>query len=107
MLRQILMLILIAGTMTVHAGEMDGKSVYESSCVVCHGAGVAGAPKTGDATTWKERIAKGMATLEESAIKGVQGYAGAMPPKGGNASLSDEEVKAAVAYMVEHSQESQ
>ncbi len=81
--------------------QEDGKAIYEQTCVACHGAGVAGAPKLGDAETWKDRIAKGKEVLYESSIDGVQGYTGYMPPKGGNTSLSDDAVKAAVDYMVE------
>ena len=95
---------MLACSTATQAGEMDGKAVYDSSCAACHASGVAGAPKLGDNAVWAERIAKGMAALEESAINGLQGYSGTMPPKGGNASLSDDEVKAAVAYMVEQSQ---
>jgi cytochrome c5 len=77
--------------------------VYSSACVACHGAGVAGAPKTGDKAGWSPRIAQGNATLYEHAIKGYQGKAGVMPAKGGNAALSDAEVKAAVDLMVAQS----
>lgn len=86
---------------TANAAPADkGKAVYDSTCAACHGAGVAGAPKFGDKAAWKDRIAKGNATLHEHAIKGFQGKAGFMPPKGGNASVPDEDVKAAVDYMV-------
>jgi cytochrome c5 len=76
-----------------------GKKIYDTACVACHGAGVAGAPKLGDKANWAPRIQQGSATLYEHAIKGFQGKAGFMPPKGGS-SASDEEVKAAVDYMV-------
>jgi cytochrome c5 len=75
-----------------------GKKLYESACVACHGAGIAGAPKFGDKAAWADRIKQGQNVLYEHAIKGFQGKAGMMPPKGGSAA-SDEEVKAAVDYM--------
>lgn len=79
----------------------DGKAVYESVCKVCHGTGVMGAPKQGDKAGWADRMGQGIAKLEENAIKGFKGKKGVMPPKGGNSTLSDDEVKAAVAYMVD------
>jgi cytochrome c5 len=78
----------------------DGAKVYKSVCRACHGTGVIGAPKVGDKAAWAGRISQGMATLEEHAIKGFKGKKGMMPPKGGRKSLSDDDVKAAVAYMV-------
>ncbi len=82
---------------------MDGKAVFESACVVCHGAGIAGAPKFGDKAAWAPRIAQGTATLEKHALAGFQGSAGFMPAKGGRADLSDDAVRAAVEYMVSQS----
>ena len=81
----------------------DGQQVYQAGCVVCHGAGIAGAPKLGDKGQWAKRIAKGVGSLYAGAVNGVQGSAGAMPAKGGNPALSDAEVKAAVDYMVAQS----
>ena len=78
----------------------DGQQVYQASCVACHGAGVAGAPKLDDKGQWTKRIGKGVNTLYLSAINGVQSSAGVMPAKGGNPALSDAEVRAAVDYMV-------
>ena len=73
-----------------------GEKVYTASCVSCHGAAVLGAPKLGDKPSWIQRIAKGVNTLYVSAIEGIK----MMPPRGGNAALKDEEMKAAVDYMV-------
>jgi cytochrome c5 len=82
---------------------VNGQQIYQSACVACHGAGIAGAPKVGDAGLWAKRIAKGLDTLYASAINGVQGNAGVMPAKGGNPALSNAEVKAAVDYIVAQS----
>ena len=78
------------------AGAADGKQVFDSTCTACHSTGVAGAPKLGDKAAWAPRIKQGMDTLLQSALKGK----GAMPPKGGNASLSDADVRAAIEFMV-------
>ncbi len=92
-----------AGTMMAKADTAGGEAVYTQSCAACHDAGIAGAPKTGDQAAWAARIERGMDSLVKNAITGYQGEAGMMPAKGGNAALSDEEVEAAVHYMVERS----
>ena len=92
-----------AGDGAAPAQPTDGKTVYETACVACHGAGIAGAPKFGDKAAWASRIAQGEATLHEHAIQGYQGSAGFMPAKGGRVDLSDEAVKAAVDYMTAES----
>ncbi len=74
----------------------EGKKVYDTACFACHASGVAGSPKLGDTAAWAPRIALGIDALYESSIKGK----GAMPPKGGNMSLEDSAIKAAVDYMV-------
>lgn len=84
--------------------QISGEEVYNSACAVCHGAGIAGAPKVGDATVWTARIAQGDDKLYANAINGYQGSAGVMPAKGGRADLTDEAVRAAVDYMIEQSQ---
>ena len=76
-----------------------GKALYNSACIACHGAGVAGAPKIADKAAWAPRIKQGNAVLYEHALKGFQGKAGVMPPKGGS-SAPDADVKAAVDFMV-------
>lgn len=78
---------------------IDGAAIYKKSCGLCHASGVAGAPKYGDKAQWAPRIAQGNDTLYTHAIQGFKGKAGVMPAKGGNTSLSDEQVKAAVDYM--------
>jgi cytochrome c5 len=74
----------------------SGSEVYQLACAACHAAGVAGAPKTGDGPGWAPRVAKGKATLYTHALNGFN----LMPARGGNTSLSDAEVKAAVDYLV-------
>ncbi len=83
---------------------VDGQKVYQASCIACHGAGIAGAPMVGNAAAWTSRIEAGADSLYTNAINGFQGSSGVMPGKGGNAALSDDEVKAAVDYMVSQSQ---
>lgn len=73
----------------------NGKKVYDMACVACHASGVAGAPKFGDKAAWAPRLATGLDALTTSVIKGK----GAMPPKGGNASIPDADIRAAVEYM--------
>lgn len=85
-----------AKPMPVADSSGKGESIYKQSCAVCHAAGVAGAPKLTDKAAWAPRIAKGMEAMYASSIKGK----GAMPAKGGNPSLADADVKAAVDYMV-------
>ena len=73
----------------------SGEAIYASVCKACHETGVAGAPKTGDKAAWAPRIASGMAAMLKSAANGK----GAMPARGGAPDLSDDELKAAVAFL--------
>ena len=82
------------------AADLGGEEVFKQTCQACHGAGIAGAPKIGDAAAWGPRIAKGADTLHKHAIEGFQGQAGFMPPKGGATSLSDKSIMNAVDYMI-------
>ena len=84
-------------------GPKTGEEVYNSLCTACHAAGVAGAPKMGDAGAWGARIAQGQATLFKHAIEGFTGKTGVMPAKGGNPALSDLEVERAVVFMANKS----
>lgn len=80
---------------------MTGEQVVSKVCGACHQAGVLGAPKIGDAAAWKARIDAqgGVDAIVEGAVKGIN----QMPPRGGDPSLSDEEMHAAVAYMLQQS----
>ena len=78
------------------APAASGKTVFDANYQACHATGAAGAPKLGDKAAWAPRIGAGVAALQASALKGKN----AMPPKGGNLSLADADVKAAVEYMV-------
>jgi cytochrome c5 len=86
------------------ATTMTGPQVYNAACIACHGPGIAGAPKVGDAAAWAPRIAQGNSTLYDHAVNGFTGAAGFMPPKGARMDLSDQEVHDAVDYMVSESQ---
>ena len=79
------------------AATVDGQKVYQASCQACHVAGVAGAPKLGDKEAWAPRIAKGKDALFSSINNGLN----AMPPKGACMSCSEDELRAALEYMVE------
>src|SRR6267378_1577242 len=81
------------------AGSRTGEQVYKAVCTSCHQTGVAGAPKLGDKAAWAPHLMHGTDGLLQSALKGK----GAMPPKGGNPSLSDDDVRAAVEFMVSQS----
>ena len=84
---------------TAAAEDLPGERVYQEACVACHGAGVAGAPKFGDAAAWGPRLAQSADTLYKHAIEGYQGKAGFMPPKGGRPDLTDKSVINAVDHM--------
>lgn len=78
------------------ADPAKGKQVYQTTCALCHAAGVAGAPKPGDKDAWAPRLAQGYATLYDHALNGIRG----MPPKGGNPRLSETDLANAVGYMM-------
>lgn len=80
-----------------------GKKVYGNVCSLCHAAAVAGAPKPGDKADWAPRIAQGTDVLYQHAIEGFTGAKGMMPARGSSTTLSDDDVKAAVNFMVDQS----
>jgi len=84
---------------SVPAYTAAGEKTYNQACVACHASGAAGAPKLGDKAAWAPRLKTGMEALYAAALKGK----GAMPAKGGQAALSDADVKAAVDYMAARS----
>ena len=87
------------------AGNDAGKKTYDGICVACHGSGIPNIPQLGDAAAWAPRIEQGKDILYEHAIVGFTGKSGMpMPAKGGNPALSDDDVKAAVDYIVSSSQ---
>lgn len=83
----------------------QGWMVFNRTCSVCHWPGVGGAPRIGDKVAWKDRIDAGEDILYRHAINGWTGPSGKrMPARGGNWNLSDEQVRAAVDYIVHNSQ---
>ena len=84
---------------TVPVAVLPGEQVYTTTCIACHGAGVAGAPKFGDKGAWAPRLGQGLAVLHKHALEGFQGKAGVMPAKGGRTDLADQSVLNAVDYM--------
>lgn len=83
----------MSGAMTVAAQPNMDK--YNKSCAVCHAAGVAGAPKTGDAAAWAPRLEKGMDALVGTVTNGLN----AMPPRGMCFDCSEAEYKALITFM--------
>ena len=89
----------VAAADVAAAEPKSGETVYNSNCLACHATGAAGAPKLGDAAAWAARISAGMESLLANVINGLN----AMPPKGLCMTCSDDELKAAVEYMVANS----
>jgi len=85
---------------TATADLANGEEIYKKSCFACHDAGVAGAAKLDDNARWTATAAKGLETVNKNALEGFTGENGMMPAKGGNASLTDEEITNSVAYML-------
>lgn len=86
-----------APVMVASAADLvKGEKIYTATCLACHGAGVLGAPKFADKAAWQPRLAKGAGVLHTNALNGFN----MMPAKGGNAALKDDDVKAAVDFML-------
>jgi cytochrome c5 len=83
------------------AAPLSGGELYDQICALCHAAGIAGAPMITDLANWAPRIEQGTDVLRDHVLNGFQGSAGVMPAKGGRADLSDDEVLAAMQYMLD------
>jgi len=81
------------------ATDLSGKDVVDNTCIKCHGTGLNGAPKIGDAVAWKKRTSQGLESLTQHALLGIR----KMPPHGTNFALSDIEIQRAITYMVNQS----
>ncbi|WP_206861873.1 c-type cytochrome [Lysobacter changpingensis] len=88
-----------AASQVAYGGTTDGSVIFNNLCTGCHTSGAGGAP-TLDQAHWTARLPKGKDTLHKHAIEGFTGTAGVMPPKGGNPALTDEQVIAAVDWML-------
>lgn len=95
----------IAPVASVNAGDVNkvvvrsAKEIVDGVCMACHSTGAMGAPKVGVSSEWKSRLSVGIKGLVKSAIKGK----GMMPARGGDASLTDADIKKAVEYMLKES----
>ena len=90
-----------AGTGVVLPIPKDGAQVYEQVCSACHGLGIAGAPKAGDAAAWQPRLAKGKTVLYDHAVHGFTGTAGTMPAKGNRLDIPDAIIEQGVDHMMD------
>ncbi|HSH47478.1 MAG TPA: c-type cytochrome, partial [Halomonas sp.] len=86
-----------SGAAEVSGEDIDAEAIYNSLCMACHATGAAGAPIYGDEAAWADRVTKGFDTLLDHSINGFN----AMPARGGNPNLSDEEMLAVTRYMLE------
>ena len=89
------------GDAVAESAGRSGEDVYNGACMACHSAGIAGAPATGDQMAWAGRISKGMDALYDSGINGVAGTG--MIARGGCSDCSDDDIRAAVDFMVDSS----
>lgn len=89
----------VFSTSSLAAHVPEGRRIVEETCIACHGTGVDGAPRIGDSRAWEPRARQGLSSLTQHALDGVR----AMPPHGGKMSLTDLEIRRAIAYMVNQS----
>jgi cytochrome c5 len=87
------------GAAAAPAGARKGEDIVKATCAACHQAGVANAPKIGDRASWAPHLQHGLKEMLANAIKGK----GAMPPRGGDASLTDAELARAIVFMANQS----
>ena len=87
------------GAAAAPAGARKGEDIVKATCAACHQAGVANAPKIGDRASWAPHLQHGLKEMLATAIKGK----GAMPPRGGDASLTDAELTRAIIFMANQS----
>lgn len=99
--QQLLAWVIVAAVLPAAAApaQRSGREVVEAQCVICHGAGLEGAPRIGDAKAWAPRAKAGLTTLTARAIEGVR----RMPAHGGQLSITDLEIKRAISYMINQS----
>ena len=90
-----------AAAAPVAAAPKTGMDLFTQTCNACHGQGIAGAPKAGDAAAWGPRITQGKPMLYKHALEGFQGKTGVMPPKGGRPDVPDDLVRQAVDHLIE------
>ena len=88
-------IITAALTALVTVGAQAAPAKYSAACFACHGTGMPGAPKAGDAAAWKPRLAKGMDVLVNNAKNGFKG----MPAGGACADCSDADYKELITFM--------
>jgi cytochrome c5 len=88
-----------ATALAAFPGDRTGKEVVDNVCATCHGSGVNGAPRIGDAKAWEARSKRGLSSLTATALEGVR----KMPAHGGSMSLNDTEIKRAITHMVNQS----
>ena len=89
-----------AAAQVAYGGTLDGKTIFGNLCQTCHTNAATGAPVISDKAAWAPRVAQGVDTLVKHAVEGFTGSKGMMPAKGGNPSLTNEQVKATVEWML-------